>query len=144
MTERRIRAAYTIIEVLMAMAIFLVLIVPLAWTGIQSANGKARARRIDDAVALSREDWGVVRKSSKHQVRDTSYERILGSNAYRIDRVVDTAGGGLVSTVQGLSGPARSRTWTAVRTCVVSLARVAGNDSSRCYVWRIPSVRIQP
>ena len=144
MTPRSVRSGYTIVEVLMAMAIFLVLMVPLAWTTIQSATGKARARRIDDAVALSREDWGVVRKSPKHGVRDTSYERVLGGASYRIDRVVDTAGPPPDSVGSGLSGPTRSRTWTAVRTCVVSLSRAAGSDTSRCYVWRISSVRIQP
>lgn len=142
MNPGRARAAYTIVEVLMAMAIFMVLIVPLAWTSIDSAKGKARARRIDDAVALSREDWGVVRKSPKHGVRDTSYERSLGESSYRIDRTVDTAG--IDSIVSGLAGPTRSRTWTAVRTCVVSLSRAAGSDTARCFVWRIPSVRIQP
>lgn len=144
MIPRKARTGYTIVEVLMAMAIFLVLIVPLAWTSIQSASGKARARRIDDAVALSREDWGVVRKSSKHGVRDTSYGRVLGESSYRIDRVVDTVGPGKDSVVSGLSGPSRSRTWTEVRTCVVALSRSAGSDTSRCYSWRVPSARIQP
>lgn len=144
MNARVVRSGYTLVEVLMAMAIFLVLVVPLAWTAIQSAQGKARARRIDDAVALSREDWGWVRKASKHALRDTSYLRDLGGAAYRVSREVDTAGSPADSMLSGLSGPARVRTWTAVRTCVVSLARVAGNDSSRCYVWRVPSVRIHP
>lgn len=144
MNGPRIRRGYTIVEVLVAMAIFMVLMVPLAWTGIQSAQGKARARRIDDAVALSREDWGLVRRTSKQGVRDTSYPRVLGNATYRIDRKVDTAAPPVDSIASGLSGPARSRTWTAVHTCVVSLARVAGSDSSRCFVWRVPSTRIQP
>lgn len=128
----------------MAMAIFLVLVVPLAWTAVQSAQGKARAKRIDDAVALSREDWGIVRKSAKSAIRDTSYARVLGASSYRIDRTVDTARPPADSTTSGLSGPPRARTWTAVRTCVVSLARAAGSDTSRCYVWRVPAVGIQP
>lgn len=137
------RRGYTILEVLMAMAIFLVLVVPLAWTTIQSASGKARARRIDDAVALSREDWGLVRTSPRQGVRDTSYGRSVGELSYRIDRRVDTAAPATDSVVSGLAGPVRPRTWTAIRTCVVSLARSAGSDTSRCYVWRIPSVRVQ-
>lgn len=144
MNGPRIRRGYTILEVLMAMAIFMVLMVPLAWTGIQSAQGKARARRIDDAVALAREDWGLVRKSPKQGIRDTSYPRVLGASTYRIDRTVDTARPPADSTTSALSGPTRARTWTAVRTCVVSLAVVAGSDSSRCFAWRVPSVRIQP
>lgn len=144
MTPRRDRGGYTLVEVLMAMAIFMVLVVPLAWIGVMSAQGKARARRIDDAVALSREDWGLVRRTPHHAIRDTTYLRTLGGASFRVRREVDTAASPADSLLSGLAGPARSRTWTEVRTCVVALAAAAGSDSSRCYSWRVPATRIQP
>lgn len=144
MTPRSPRRGYTLVEVLVAMVIFLILMVPLGWMTVQTANGKARARRIDDAVALSREDWGLVRRTPAAVVRDTTYARVLGEHAYTLERAVDTA---IADTT--LSGPAlqavpRARTWTAVRTCVVSPEATAGSDTVRCFAWRLPRVRMQP
>jgi len=144
MTPRGRRRGYTLVEVLVAMAIFMILMVPLGWMTVQTAQGKARARRIDDAVALSREDWGLVRRTPASVVRDTTYSRTLGEHAYVVQRVVDTAAADTSLAGPALQPVARARTWTAVRTCVVSPEAAAGSDTVRCFAWRLPRVRMQP
>jgi len=141
-----VRRGYTLVEVLMAMAILMVLTTPLAWMTIQTADGKARARRIDDAVCLAREDWGLVRRTDPKRLRDTSYPRRIGEHEYLlVRRVTDTVPDpaspyGSVAQVGKAAAP---RFGPAVRACVLEPTDDP-SDSVRCFGWRVPLTEMQP
>jgi len=139
------RTGYTLVEVLVAMMIFLILMVPLGWMTIQSANGKARARRIDDAVALAREDWGTVRSTPVKLLRDTTLDRSVGEHAYTLVRVVDTVRSDTsnLATVAAVGQAAATRHGPSVRSCVVSRDASDPGDTIRCFGWRLPLVEMQ-
>lgn len=138
------RRGYTLVEVLMAMALLMVLTTPLAWMTIQAADGKARARRIDDATCLVREDWGLVRVTPPGRLRDTSYPRRIGDHEYLlVRRVFDTVPDPAAVAAFGQVGaPPAPSTGPSVRACVLDPADDP-DDSVRCFGWRVPLTEIQ-
>lgn len=141
------RAAYTILEVLVAMALFLVLAVPLAWATVWTAQGKSWARDVDDALAVAREEWGTVRRIPAKRLRDTTREAVVGDRVYRVVRTVsDTAVDTLsLSSAPALGAPPPSRPHPAVRVCVLRPAGLLDpDDTLRCFAWRVPLAEIQP
>jgi len=133
-----IRKGYTLVEVLMAMVILSVLAVPLAYILINTGNGSSRARDLDDALALVREDWSICRASNSDSLRDTVWERRMESGTWRIARDVfdstDRFAAGLSpirKKVAGLAPPVE------ISTCAL---RSQGDDwdTLRCFQWMRP------
>jgi hypothetical protein len=139
------RRGYTLVEVMMAMGLLMILTTPLAWMTIQTANGKARARRIDDATCLVREDWGLVRLTAPKLLRDTSYPRRIGDHEYLlVRRVFDTVpdpatAAPVIGQVGAIPAPTVG---PSVRACVLDPADDP-DDSVRCFGWRVPLTEIQ-
>lgn len=144
------RDGFTILEVLVAMALLMILVVPLAWTTIYSAQGRSQARRLDDAVALAREDWGTVRLTPVAALADTSYERSMGGHSYLVTRAVRDTAAARAGALQGppeLGAKPPPRIGPAVRTCVSQTGTEdspSQPDTLRCFDWRVPLVRVQP
>ncbi len=132
------RRAYTLIEVLMALAILAILAVPLAYILVQSGEGSSRARSLDDALDLVREDWTLCRSTRSDSLRDTTWERRMASGQWRVVRDVfdssDRAGAGLATIHAnkiGLHPPVEIASCATVRD---------GDawDTVRCFRWLRP------
>ncbi len=86
------RQGYTLVEVLVALVILSILAVPLTYTLVQTSEGSSRARAIDDALSLVREDWALCRATNSDSLRDSTWERHLPSGTWRVVRdVFDSA-----------------------------------------------------
>lgn len=142
----RRRSGFTLLEVVVALAIFLMLAVPLAWMTVWTAQGKAWARELDDAVALGREEWGTVRRIRPKLLRDTVREAKVGERAYRVVRTVtDTVPNGIVSAAPEVGRKSASPKRPGVRVCVVRPGMfLPRGDTVRCFSWRVPLVEVQP
>lgn len=140
------RAGFTLLEVLVALAIFLVLAVPLGYMTIYAAQGKAQARRIDDALALAREEWGIVRRTPVKLLRDSVREAGVGDHSYRIVRTVsDTVANGILDAPSQLGAKRDSAKSPGVLACIVRQDEAAEKgDTIRCFGWRVPRVEMQP
>ena len=138
------RRGYTIVEVLMAIVIFLALVVPLGYMTLYTAQGRTRARRIDDAVALAREEWGIVRRIPVKRLRDSVRETRVGERTYRVYRTVsDTVADGIQGEPLQAGARSDSAACPGVRVCVASRER-EDDDTVQCFGWRVPRVEMQP
>lgn len=133
-----IRRAYTLVEVLVALVILGILAVPLAYILTNTGNGSSRARDLDDALALVREDWSICRAASNDSLRDSIWESHLPSGRWRVARDVfdssDRFAAGLPQVrkgTQGLKPPIE------ISTCALR-ARGADWDTIRCFQWMRP------
>jgi len=132
------RRAYTLIEVLVALVILSILAVPLVYILTNTGKGSNRARDLDDALALVREDWILCRSTNSDSLRDTTWERRLPSGNWRVARDVfdssDRAAAGLVALRRksaGLKPPIE------ISSCAL---RSDGEtwDTLRCFQWMRP------
>lgn len=145
MRDRK-RCGFTILEVMMALLVFLALAVPLGYMTIWTARGKAWARELDDATAIAREEWGSVRRIPPKQLRDSVREVKVGDRIYSVVRTVsDTLPDGITTDSTKVGEKKKPPVRPGVRTCVV-LARglLVVPDTVRCFAWRVPLVEIQP
>lgn len=143
-SARSVRGGYTIVEVLMAIVIFLALVVPLGYMTLYTAQGRTRARRIDDAVALAREEWGIVRRIPAKRLRDSVREMQVGERTYRVYRTVsDTVADGIQGETVQVGARRDSSTCPGVRVCV-ALREREDDDTIQCFGWRVPRVEMQP
>ena len=140
----RRRGGYTLVEVLVALVIFLVLMVPLSYMTVYTAQGKSQARRIDDAVALAREEWGIVRRIPVKLLRDSVRDARVGERSFRIVRTVsDTVANGVLGEAAQVGSRRDSVRCPGVLVCVAR--RDEGEDDTiRCFGWRVPRVEMQP
>lgn len=140
----RAERGFTILEVLVALALLLILALPLGWTTVWSSRGSETAREIDDAVALAREEWGAVRRIPPRLLRDSTREAAVGERAYRVARtVVDTVPDAIASGAPEFAARDSAARQPGVRVCVVRL-RGDRTDTVRCFGWRVPRVEMQP
>lgn len=132
------RRGYTLVEVLMALVILSVLAVPLAYILIHTGEGSSRARGLDDAMALVREDWTLCRSTMPDSLRDTIWDKRLPSGNWRIARDVfdssDRAAAGLPrirNNTSGLKPPVE------ISTCAL-LGHGETWDTIKCFRWMRP------
>lgn len=144
--RRRRRSGYTLLEVVMALLIFLVLAVPLGYMTVWTARGKAWARELDDAVAVAREEWGAVRRIPPKLLRDSTREAKVGDRVYRVVRTVsDTLSNGVSVDTTRVGETKRPPARPGARVCVVrTRGLLEVSDTVRCFAWRVPLVEIQP
>lgn len=142
----RRRSGFTVLEVVVALAIFLILAVPLAWMSVWTAQGRTWARDLDDAVAVGREEWGTVRRIRPRLLRDTVREAKVGERTYTVVRTVaDTLPDGIVSAAPAVGLKPSPPRRPGVRVCVVRQGRILfPEDTIRCFSWRVPLVEVQP
>ena len=132
------RAGYTLVEVLMALVILSILAVPLTYTLVHTGEGSSRARSLDDALALVREDWNVCRATASDSLRDSVWERTLPSGRWRVVRDVfdsaDRAADGLPRIKTGRTGLLPP---VEIGSC--ALRQTGGTwDTAHCYRWLRP------
>jgi prepilin-type N-terminal cleavage/methylation domain-containing protein len=140
------RSGFTLLEVVMALLVFLVLAVPLGYMTVWTARGKSWARELDDAVAVAREEWGSVRRIPPKLLRDSVREAKVGEHVYRVVRTVsDTLPNGVAVDTTQVGESKRPPVRPGVRVCVVRARGLLDiSDTVRCFGWRVPLVEIQP
>ena len=82
------KRGYTLVEVLIALVIMGILAVPLTYILVHAGEGSSRARALDDALALVRDDWTTCRATETDSLRDTTWERLLASGRWKVVRDV--------------------------------------------------------
>lgn len=140
------RSGFTLLEVVMALLLFLVLAVPLGYMTVWTARGKSWARELDDAVAVAREEWGAVRRIPPKLLRDSVRDAKAGDRVYRVVRTVsDTLPNGVSVDTTRVGEAKRPPARPGVRVCVVrTRGLMEVSDTVRCFAWRVPLVEIQP
>jgi prepilin-type N-terminal cleavage/methylation domain-containing protein len=132
------RAGYTLVEVLMALVVLSILAVPLAYTLVRTGEGSTRARALDDALSLVREDWNLCRAAASDSLRDSVWERTLPSGSWRVVRDVfdsaDRAAEGLPPVKTGRTGLLPP---VEIGSCALRRDGEAW-DTARCFRWLRP------
>lgn len=135
------RRGYTLVEVLMALAILGILAVPLGYVLTTTGEGSARARLQDQSLALVQEAWTVSRATDPDSLRDTVWERDLSGTRWRIARDVfdsaDRAAAGL-ARIQSSTTPQPP---VEISACALR-SRGDDWDTVRCFRWMRPRMRI--
>lgn len=150
----RPRAGYTLVEVLVALAILSILIAPCAWVLVEGARATGEARRLDDALQLGREAWGLVRLRAPDSVRDSQWTETAGGRSYRVvlDALDDSGAAGLAGVVVAgdtlaaipvAKGPAEFSVCVLGPLSPRALPE-APADTARCWRWLRPRTRILP
>lgn len=132
------KRGYTLIEVLIALVILGILAVPLTYILVHTGEGSSRARSLDDAMALVRDDWSLCRATKTDSLRDSTWERSLASGNWKIVRDVfdssDRAAMSLPAIKKkngGLLPPVE------ISTCALR-REGSGWDTVRCFGWLRP------
>jgi prepilin-type N-terminal cleavage/methylation domain-containing protein len=137
------KRGYTLIEVMMALVILGILAVPLGYVLSNTGSGSARARQLDQSLTLAQEAWTITRATDPDSLRDTSWDRDLSGDRWRISRDVfdsaDRASAGL-PTIQR---SAALRPPVEIAVCAAH-ARGEDWDTVKCFRWLRPSTRIVP
>jgi prepilin-type N-terminal cleavage/methylation domain-containing protein len=132
------RGGYTLVEVLVALVVLSILAVPLTYTLVRTGEGSSRARALDDALALAREDWNLCRAAVSDSLRDSTWERDLPSGRWRVVRDVfdsaDREAQGLPAIRSGRTGPLPP---VEIGCCALRREGDAW-DTARCFRWLRP------
>ncbi|MEK7394625.1 MAG: prepilin-type N-terminal cleavage/methylation domain-containing protein [Fibrobacterota bacterium] len=132
------RRGYTLVEVLMALVILAVLAVPLVYILNNTGTGSSRARDLDEALALAREDWTLCRATNPDSLRDTVWERPLASGEWRIERDVFDSSDRFAAGLSPIRKKAAGLT-PPIEISSCALRAHAGNwDTIRCFQWMRP------
>lgn len=132
------RGGYTLVEVLVALVVLSILVVPLTYTLVRTGDGSRRARAQDEALALVREDWNLCRAAVSDSLRDSVWERTLPSGEWRVVRDVfdsaDREAEGLPAIQTGRAG-----LLPPVEIGCCALRREGETwDTARCFRWLRP------
>lgn len=137
------KRGYTLVEVLVALAIVSILAVPLGYVLETMSDGSRRALLEDQAIDLARECWTLTRAQDVDSLRDTTWDRSVSGRSWRVVRDVfdsaDRADAGLPRI------PARSAAPPPVEISACVLDRHgAAWDTVRCFRWLRPRAGMAP
>jgi prepilin-type N-terminal cleavage/methylation domain-containing protein len=132
------RRGYTLLEVLIALAILSILTVPLGYVLVRTGEGSSRARALDDALDLVREDWSLCRATPTDSLGDSTWERTLPSGRWQVIRdVFDSSD----REAQGLP-PLHANSAGLVPPLEISSCALRRDgeawDTLRCFAWLRP------
>ena len=132
------RLGYTLIEVLMAMIVFSIALVPVSYILVDSAKGNAWGHDMDQALQLAQEEWGRVRQIPVDSLHDTTYDQTLSGKTWKVQRNVRGVRGDSIAQL-GDSTASRKR---PVEIGVCILREGLRNDTLHCWRWLRPRTMV--